>query len=112
MNVAMMAIAERLAVEFQDLPNSTVIRVLTDCADEFPDEDALFVEHAVRARLSLVRKVVHQVEHDDHEAVGLSLHDRDRGEEVELTALLIVAANESVTPLSQEEVDRILGVAR
>lgn len=109
MDVAMMAVAERLAAEFHELPNSTVIRVLTDCADAFPNDEAQVVEQAVRERLGVARRAVDQVA-GGHEAVGLSLHEHERGEEVELTALLIVAANESPEPLSQEQVDRALGV--
>jgi hypothetical protein len=52
MDVAMLAVAEKLAAEFPSLPNETVVRVLTDCADEFPDADAKFVEDASRAQLS------------------------------------------------------------
>ena len=48
----MLAVAEKLAAEFPNLPNETVVRVLTDCADEFPDADAKFVEDASRAQLS------------------------------------------------------------
>lgn len=40
-----------------------------------------------------------------------SVDDPDRREEVELTAQLIVAANDSLTALSQAEVDVILGVS-
>ena len=36
--------------------------------------------------------------------------DPERREEVELTARLIVAANEAVSPLSQEQIDQILGI--
>lgn len=52
MDVAMMAVAEKLAAEFPDEPDSTVIRVVTDCVEEFPDADPLFLEEASRARLS------------------------------------------------------------
>lgn len=48
----MMAVAERLAAEFRDQPDSTVIRVLTDCVDEHPDADAAFIEQEARARLA------------------------------------------------------------
>jgi hypothetical protein len=52
MDLAMMAVAERLAEEFPDRPNSSVIRVLTDCVDQHPEADAAFVEQAARARLA------------------------------------------------------------
>lgn len=41
----------------------------------------------------------------------VSVEDPDRREEVELTAQLIVAANDSTTTLNQTEIDRILGVS-
>jgi hypothetical protein len=44
-------IAEVLAVEFCALPIATVVRVLTECADELPESDSLLVEAAARARL-------------------------------------------------------------
>ncbi|HEY6934278.1 MAG TPA: hypothetical protein VI452_12855 [Marmoricola sp.] len=40
----------------------------------------------------------------------VSLEDGELMDEVELTASLIVAANQSDDPLSLEEIDRILGV--
>lgn len=52
MDIEMMAVAERLAAEFRDQPDSTVIRVLTDCVDEHPDADAAFIEQAARAGLA------------------------------------------------------------
>lgn len=52
MDLAMMAVTERLAAEFSDKPSSEVIRVVTDCVDEFPDAGPMFVEEASRARLS------------------------------------------------------------
>jgi Ni2+-binding GTPase involved in maturation of urease and hydrogenase len=45
-------IAEVLAVEFCALPVATVVRVLTECADELPEADSLLVESAARARLA------------------------------------------------------------
>ena len=48
----------------------------------------------------------------DRQHTYASVDDPDRREEVvELTAQLIVAANDSLTALSQEEVDVILGVS-
>ena len=55
MDIAMLEVAERLAAEFSDLPSSTVIGVLTDCLDDFPNSDAQFVEQATRARLGMIR---------------------------------------------------------
>lgn len=47
----------------------------------------------------------------ERDAWDVSLEDPQRREEVELTAQLIVAANDSTTALSQSEIDRILGVS-
>jgi hypothetical protein len=53
--MALMGVAERLAADFGDrLPNSTVIRVLTDCADEHPERDPMVIEQVARARLERV----------------------------------------------------------
>ncbi len=41
--------------------------------------------------------------------LDVSLHDGDLADELELTARLMVAANESDAPLSTAEVDRLLG---
>jgi hypothetical protein len=110
MDVTMVAVAERLASEFQELPSSAVISMLTDCVHEFPHKDPNFIEQAVRARLSLARTVMQRIEHDDQETVDLSLHDADRGKEVELTARLIVAANASRGSLNQAEIDAMLDI--
>ncbi|HET8561753.1 MAG TPA: hypothetical protein VFL69_14625 [Marmoricola sp.] len=40
----------------------------------------------------------------------VSLEDGELMDEVELTASLIVAANQSDRPLSREEIDKILGI--
>ncbi len=42
--------------------------------------------------------------------LDVSLHDDDLADEVEMTARLMVAANESDAPLGTEAVDRLLGV--
>jgi hypothetical protein len=52
MDTALIGVAERLAREFARLPNSTIVRVLTDSVDANCDADAMFVEQAARARLS------------------------------------------------------------
>jgi hypothetical protein len=44
------------------------------------------------------------------DALDVSLHDGVLAEELELTAHLMVAANESDRALSREELDRLLGV--
>ena len=43
------AVAEKLACEFPRIPNSTVLRVVTDCVDKSRDSDAMFIEQASRA---------------------------------------------------------------
>jgi hypothetical protein len=43
--------------------------------------------------------------------LDVSLHDDELADEVELTARLMIAANESARPLSPAEVDAALGVA-
>lgn len=45
------------------------------------------------------------------DSLDVSLHDGDLHEEVELSTLLMIAANASDRPLTQREVDEILGVA-
>lgn len=52
MDLAMLALAEKLAAEFPEQPNSTVIRILTDCVEEFPRADPEFLEEASRTRLA------------------------------------------------------------
>ena len=46
------------------------------------------------------------------DALAVSLHDAELAQEVELTARLMVAANESDDRLAVETVDDILGVER
>ncbi len=45
-----------------------------------------------------------------YDQFDVTLEDADLLGEVELTTNLIIAASESEGPLSQEEIDRILGV--
>jgi hypothetical protein len=52
MHLALAALAEQLAHDFRELQCSAVVRVLTDCADEYPNGGVLFIEHAARARLA------------------------------------------------------------
>lgn len=52
MESALITVAERLASEFGQLPNSTVVRVVTDSVDATPDADHMFIEQAARARLT------------------------------------------------------------
>jgi hypothetical protein len=46
---------------------------------------------------------------DDHKLEGV-LTDDDLESEIELVSVLVLAASSSVGPLSQSEVDRLLGV--
>jgi hypothetical protein len=46
------------------------------------------------------------------EALDVPLHDSELQEEVELTVLLMVAANDAAGPLAQGAVDELLGVPR
>ncbi len=52
MHLALAALAEQLAHDFRELQCGAVVRVLTECADEFPNDGVLFIEHAARARLA------------------------------------------------------------
>jgi hypothetical protein len=54
MHLALAALAEQLAHDFRELQCSAVVRVLTDCADEFPHDGVHFIEQAARARLALL----------------------------------------------------------
>ncbi len=56
MDVALAAVVEQLADEFQDIRGSAVFGVVTDCVDEFPGDGPHFIEQAARARLSLARE--------------------------------------------------------
>jgi hypothetical protein len=49
-------------------------------------------------------------EGDVHDQFDVTLEDGDLLGEVELTTTLIIAASESEEHLSQEEIDRLLGV--
>jgi hypothetical protein len=52
MHLALAALAEQLAHDFRELQCSAVVRVLTDCADEYPHGGVHFIEQAARARLA------------------------------------------------------------
>ena len=51
MDMALLDIAERLALEFPEAPTSTVVLILTECADRYPGTDPMFLEQAARAQL-------------------------------------------------------------
>jgi hypothetical protein len=56
MDVALDAVAERLAAQFPQQPGATVVRVVSDCVDEFPNGGELFVEQAAGSRLTSGRR--------------------------------------------------------
>ena len=47
----MMVVAEKLSCEFSETEPTTVLRIVDECAAEFPEVDLLFIEQASRARL-------------------------------------------------------------
>lgn len=55
MDPTLAAVAEQLAAEFGDLQSRDVVRVVTECVDEFPEVGPHFVAQAARARLSAER---------------------------------------------------------
>lgn len=58
MEVALVQVAEELAADFASLPPTTVVRVVTDCVDEFPNDEAHFIAQAARARLTAEHPLV------------------------------------------------------
>lgn len=111
MEVALAAVAETLAREFGGLRTDTVLRILSECTDEFPYGGPHFIEQAARARLLRLRaRQCSRTKRAGRDALDVSLHDSELADEVELTVRLMVAANESDDPLGQEQVDSILGV--
>lgn len=111
MDMALVTVCETLACEFEALRSSTVVRVLSDCADEFPYGGPHFIEQAARARLSrLDRPVDPAPTRRLPDSLDVSLHDPALAEEVNLTVALMVAANESEGPLPRDTVDHVLGV--
>lgn len=113
MDLALAAVAETLACEFGELQDKTVVAVLTDCLDEYPYDSSHFIEQAARARLALLRHPQPSpAPMSSNDSLDVSLHDAELADEVELTVRLIVAANDSERPLSQREVDELLGVRR
>lgn len=114
MELGFAAVAESLAYEFGSVRSSTVIRVLTECVEEFPNNGPHFIEQAARARLLGYAAPTLAPAWPSHapDALDVSLHDNELAHEVELTAGLMVAANESSTRLAVEEIDLLLGVTR
>ena len=106
-------VAERLTHEFPHLAFGTVVRGLVDCVHDYPDADSHFIEQAVRARLrALPGSSAEGAGAVGRDPLDVSLHDVELAVEVELTATLMVAANESDKRLTQAHVDRLLGVRR
>jgi len=56
MDVVLDAVAERLAAQFPQQSSTTVLRVVSDCVEEFPDGGELFVEQAARSVLASGRR--------------------------------------------------------
>ena len=113
MDLSLATVVETLADEFGGIRINTVVSVLSACVDEFPYGGPHFIEQAARARLSLLAQPQRGWSATPgRDALDVSLHDSDLAAEVELTASLMVAANESASALAREEVDRILGVRR
>ena len=54
MELALAAVAEQLAYDFRELRYSSVVQVLTECVDQFPNDGVHFIEQAARARLALL----------------------------------------------------------
>lgn len=54
MNLMMLAVAEELATKFCEMNPSTVLHVVSDCVEKFPEVDPLFIEQASRARLEQI----------------------------------------------------------
>lgn len=52
MDIEIVHLAEQLTAEYSELPFTTVVRVVTDCAEEWPDADPHFLEQAATARLA------------------------------------------------------------
>ena len=112
MDLALATVAEALACDFPQLRYRTVVRVLTECVEECPHGGPHFIEQAARARLSRIGLFgAPWPMTRPYDALDVSLHDNDLAAEVELTANLMVAANESDCRLTQCDIDRILGLA-
>jgi len=56
MEVVLDAVAERLAAQFPQQSGTTVLRVVSECVEEFPDGGELFVEQAARSVLASGRR--------------------------------------------------------
>jgi hypothetical protein len=105
------AVAETLAFEFDDLQCMSVVRVLTSCAEESPNDGQHFIEQAARAQLSLLRRTSAGMRSTPPpDALDVSLHDDELADEVELMTQLMIAANGVATRLPQGEIDRALGL--
>lgn len=113
MDLSVATVAETLTHEFADLRLGSVVSVLTACVDEYPNADALFMEQAARARLVLLAQPKDAgSKPPGRDALDVSLHDIDLAAELDLTVRLMVAANESDQPLTEEDIDLILEVGR
>jgi hypothetical protein len=110
-DVAMLTVAEHLAVEFPAEPETTVIGIVTECAEEHGDSDPAFVEQAARARLAARRERPDEVDvAPGDDVLDVSLEDTELLSEVALLTDVIIAAGQSEVPLDQQQIDGILGL--
>ena len=111
MDVAMLTVAEHLAVEFPAEPETTVIGIVTECAEEHGDNDPAFIEQAARARLAARRGRPDEVDvAPGDDVLDVSLEDTELLGEVALLTDVIIAAGQSEVPLDQKQIDGILGL--
>lgn len=99
-----MEVAERLIGIFSGIPTATIVDVVVRCAEEFPSDDALFIEHAAKARLR-----EHQQSLADLDAPSISPEHPGLRAEAKLTISSMIAANQSHDRLCSEEIDALLG---
>jgi hypothetical protein len=109
-DVAMLTVAEHLAVEFPAEPETTVIGIVTECAEEHGDSDPAFIEQAARARLAARRERPEVGVAPGDDVLDVSLEDTELLSEVALLTDVIIAAGQSEVPLDQKQIDGILGL--
>lgn len=110
MHVELLDVAERLAVDFQDrLPAGAVLDAVVGAVAEFPAGDSMFVEQAARARLDGLVERRSRTRRPDE--LDVALHDAELLDEAELTTSLIIAVTDAgQSHLSQQQIDRLLGL--
>jgi hypothetical protein len=55
-DTSLIRVVDELAREFGDLAPARVIRVMTDCVEEYPSGSPEFIRQAVRLRLAALRE--------------------------------------------------------